>query len=173
MKNVTNVLSNEHQTILRAIDAVIIACEKSEKSNELDKPYFEHVIYFIKNYADKFHHAKEEDILFRTMLEGQGGMHCNPIPVMLSEHDEGRRYVAGMEEGLSQNDKARILENVRGYCYLLQNHIYKEDNILYPMAESALDDTQKEEILKQYKEVEAKSFTVDELKEMLSKISSF
>ena len=170
MKNVTNVLSNEHQTILKAVDAILTNCNKLEKSNELDKAYFENAIDFIKNYADKFHHAKEEDILFKTMLEDQGGMHCNPIPVMLGEHDESRGYVAGMEAGLSQNNLAMVLENARMYCDLLQNHIYKEDNILYPMAEEGLDDVQKEEILRKYKEAEAKYFVADKLKEMLAKI---
>lgn len=170
MKNVTHVLSNEHQTILKAIDAILIACDKFEKSNTLETAYFENVIDFIKSYADKFHHAKEEDILYKTMLEGPGGMHCNPIPVMLHEHDESRRYVALMEKGLSENDSAKVLKNTRAYCQLLQSHIYKEDNIMYPMAEEALDEVEKEEILKKYKEAEAKYFNADKLKEMLAKI---
>lgn len=156
MKNITQILSDEHQTILKVIDAVVTECEALESGKELELEFFQKTIDFIKNYADKFHHAKEEDILFKAMLENIENLHCNPIPVMLHEHDEGREFVKGMEEGIAENNKEKIIENARGYGMLLQNHIYKEDNVLYPMAEEALTDEQKELVNQKYNEVEAK-----------------
>jgi len=154
MGNITQVLSDEHQTILKVIDAALKECSEIEKGKALKVEFFQKIIDFIKNYADKFHHAKEEDILFTAMLENVGNMHCNPIPVMLHEHDEGREFVKGMEQGISENDTNKLIKNARGYCALLQNHIYKEDNVLYPMAEEALSDEQKEIVNQKYKEVE-------------------
>lgn len=58
------------------------------------------MVFFIKNFTDSFRHGKEEDILFKSMLEDTGNMHCNPIPVMLFEYDKGRSYAKGMEEVL-------------------------------------------------------------------------
>jgi len=152
--NITKVLSDEHQTILKAISAILKECEGIEKGKELNIAFFQKGIDFIKNYADKFHHAKEEDILFITMLENMENLHCNPIPVMLHEHDEGREFVKGMEDGISEYNKEKIIENARGYCVLLEQHIYKEDNMLYPMAEEALTDKQKEFVNQKYNEVE-------------------
>lgn len=151
MNNVTQILSDEHQNILKVIDAVLNECEEMEKGKELDISFFKKVIDFIKNYADKFHHAKEEDILFKAMLEEVENLHCNPIPVMLHEHESGREFVKAMENGLQINDKSQVIENAREYCYLLQEHIYKEDNILYAMAEQALNDEQKQKVLEKYK----------------------
>ena len=168
MKNVTQILSQEHQNILKFIDAVLNKCEQIEEGKELDKSYFEKAIDFIKNYADRFHHAKEEDILFQVMLQNLEKMHCNPIPVMLDEHDTGRDYVKGIEEGLRENNNSKVIENAKGYCYLLQQHIYKEDNVLYPMAEEALSDEQKEEVLRRYDEIETKVFTKAEIIKYLS-----
>ena len=156
MKNITRILSAEHQTILKAISAIIGECMEIENGKELNVAFFQKAIDFIKNYADKFHHAKEEDILFKAMLENVDCMHCNPIPVMLHEHDEGRNYVKSMETGISENNSRKIIENARGYCMLLQQHIYKEDNVLYPMAEEALTDEQKELVNQKYQEVETK-----------------
>ncbi|QQS51264.1 MAG: hemerythrin domain-containing protein [Bacteroidota bacterium] len=156
MKNITQILSDEHQTILKVIDAALQECEAIEKGKAIEAGFFQKVIDFIKNYADKFHHAKEEDILFKAMLENIEHLHCNPIPVMLHEHDEGREYVKGMELGLANSDTGQILENARGYCYLLQQHIYKEDNVLYPMAEEALSDEQKDAVNQKYQKVELK-----------------
>jgi hemerythrin-like domain-containing protein len=153
---ITQVLSEEHQIILKALRVLLLECEKMESGKALDRLYFEKVVDFIKNYADTFHHAKEEDILFKAMLENLHGMHCNPIPVMLNEHEAGRNFVLGLEQGLRNNATLQILENARGYCYLLQSHIYKEDNVLYPMAEQALNNEQKERILALYTEQDTK-----------------
>lgn len=157
MKNITNVLSDEHQNILKVIESMLSTCEKIESGDEINHDYFKNAIAFIKNYADTYHHAKEEEILFKAMLDNVNGMHCNPIPVMLYEHDEGRSYVKGLEAGLANNSKREILDNARGYCYLLRDHIYKEDNVLYPMAEEALNDEQKDRVQQLYNEVNAKN----------------
>ncbi len=166
MKNITQILSDEHQIILKVIDAVNSECDELEKGKTLDISFFQKTINFIKNYADKFHHAKEEDILFKAMLENVEHLHCNPIPVMLYEHDEGRTFVYGMEQGVSENNTDKIIQNARGYGMLLRDHIYKEDNVLYPMAEEALSDEQKELVNKKYTEVELllnKEMNVNEL----------
>lgn len=155
MKNITQILSDEHQIILKVIDAVNTECSELEKGKALDIGFFHKTIDFIKNYADKFHHAKEEDILFKAMLENVEHLHCNPIPVMLHEHDEGRTFVKGMEEGISENNRSKIIDNARGYGMLLREHIYKEDNVLYPMAEEALSDGQKDVVNQKYTEIES------------------
>ena len=148
MKDVTSMLSEEHQLILKAIDVILKECKQLDEGQELEKSFFENAIDFIKNYADKFHHAKEEDILFEKLNSDTVQMHCNPIPQMLYEHDTGRDFVKGMERGLEETDKKTVIENARGYSYLLKDHIMKEDNILYPIAEEALNDEQKDAILK-------------------------
>ncbi|MFB6341126.1 hemerythrin domain-containing protein [Saccharicrinis sp. FJH62] len=150
MQNVTDILSDEHRNIMGVIELILNECEEIEKGKALDAAFFEQAIDFIKNYADKFHHAKEEDILFKAMLENEDCMHCNPVPVMLHEHEEGRDFVRGMEDGLSGSDKEKVIENARGYSFLLMDHIYKEDHILYPMAEQAIPEEEKEKILLQY-----------------------
>ena len=155
MKNITKILSDEHQNILKVIELMLSECDSLEKGKELDRNFFERAIEFIRNYADTFHHAKEEDILFKVMLDNTDGMHCNPIPVMLHEHDQGRNFVSSMVIGLESNDTKLLIENARGYGFLLMDHIYKEDNILYPMAEEALSEELKERVLQLYDEVGA------------------
>ncbi|MFV0344801.1 MAG: hemerythrin domain-containing protein [Bacteroidales bacterium] len=154
--NITEDLMNEHQVILGVIAKTLNECDNIEGGKELNKDFFSKVVDFIRNYADKFHHAKEEDILFTKMLENMANMHCNPIPVMLHEHEEGRNYLKGMVDGLENSDTKKIIYCARGYCTLLQQHIYKEDNVLYPMAEEAISETQKEQLNEQYKQVEEK-----------------
>ena len=154
----TKILSDEHQNILKVIDALAKECNVLESGKELDKDFFEKAIGFIRNYADKFHHAKEEDILFVELCKDTVKMQCNPVQQMLYEHDLGRNFVKGMEQGVKENNKAKVIENARGYAQLLQEHIYKEDNILYPMADEALNQQIQEDILKRFKLAECEKF---------------
>lgn len=131
MKKPTEILSEEHQNILKVIDALLKECDVLESGKDLDRDFFEKAIDFIRNYADKFHHAKEEDILFVELNRNEEQMPCNPVEQMLYEHDLGRNFVKGFKEGVEEDNKAKIIENTRGYAYLLQDHINKEDNILY------------------------------------------
>lgn len=159
MQEPTKILSEEHQFILKVIGALNRECDAIDNGKILDKNFFEKAIDFIRNYADKFHHAKEEDILFKELCKDDVNMHCNPTEQMLYEHDLGRNFVKGMEQALKENNKKKILENARGYTQLLQDHIYKEDNILYPMADEALNDKTQKSMLEKFKQAESKRFT--------------
>ena len=152
MKQTLKALYDEHQVILKVIRALLKECEKPV----IDKIFFEKAIDFIKNYADKIHHAKEEDLLFKELCKPGILMHCNPTEQMLYEHDLGRNFVKGMLNGLKENSRIKIIENAQGYAQLLQEHIGKEDDILYPMAEENLDEKTKKRLLLKFKEVDDK-----------------
>ena len=150
------ILSDEHKNIIKVLDALNKECTALQSGGEIKISFFRKVIDFVRGYADKFHHAKEEDILF-VELNNSEAMPCNPIPQMLHEHDLGRNFIKEMETGLEQENKDMIVENARGYANLLQEHIFKEDNILYPMINEALNDEAKNQILEKFKQVERES----------------
>ena len=87
---------------------------------------------------------------------------------MLHEHDLGRNFVKGMEQALKENNKAKVIENARGYAQLLQEHIYKEDNILYPMADEALNQQIQKSILEKFRQAEHKKFRKGDKESYLS-----
>ena len=69
MKTALQMLSNEHQNILKVVDALLKECNTLELDKPINNDFFLKSIDFIKNYADKFHHAKEEDILFQEFID--------------------------------------------------------------------------------------------------------
>jgi hemerythrin-like domain-containing protein len=148
------ILNKEHQNILIVITSIEQECERLKTGTEIDPEFFEKAIDFIKNYADKFHHAKEEDILFKEFEDVSEQAHCNPVPQMLHEHELGRNFVKGMQEAIKTNDKESLIENSNGYAQLLREHIYKEDDILYPMIEDVLSDGTEEKMFEEFKKVE-------------------
>ena len=156
MNNTTKILVNEHKDILKVAEKLILKADEAE-NEKIDEKFFIRAIDFIRNYADKFHHAKEEDILFKELCRDTVHLHCNPVEQMLTEHDLGRNFVKGIEQGTKEKNPEKIAENARNYASLIQEHIYKEDNILYPMADETLSKDAQISMFKKFQEVEKKS----------------
>ena len=147
------ILSEEHKNILKVITSLLKECDSLQSTNKINKAFFKKTIDFIREYADKFHHTKEEDILFVELCKDEVKMHCNPTQQMLYEHDLGRAFVKKLEEGIEENNKDKIIENSRGYAHLLQEHISKEDTVLYPMADEALSQETENKMLTEFEKI--------------------
>lgn len=135
----TENLMQEHQLILKYIELM----ERYITNPAILLAKANNFIAFIHEFADDFHHAKEEDILFRYLEAPNVLTHCNPIPQMLLEHNKARELVATMEQALRNNNLTDLVIAMTEYAQLLKQHIYKEDNILYPMAERGLSESAK------------------------------
>jgi len=105
METALRILSDEHQNILKVIDALLKECDSLQSGKKIDKGFFNKTIEFVRGYADKFHHAKEEDILFVELSKDEIQMRCNPIQQMLHEHDLGRNFIKELEKGIEDNNK--------------------------------------------------------------------
>lgn len=139
----TQVLMAEHELILEALDALEKKVAAIQTGAAPDRVYFEKAVAFLRGFADKCHHGKEENLLFKRMAERGIPVQGGPIAVMLSEHQAGRAFIRGIAEGAAKlgTDPAattQIAENARGYVDLLRAHIGKENNILFPMADRVL-----------------------------------
>ncbi|ABR47559.1 Hemerythrin HHE cation binding domain protein [Alkaliphilus metalliredigens QYMF] len=139
------VLRDEHQYILRMLKVVRGFSIHTFKTQEVYYKGFHDAIDFIRNYADKFHHGKEEDILFLKMSSELGkAIEQGPIFGMLAEHDLGRLHIKTLEEALhaaeagDEDAKVDIIANAISYTDLLYRHIDKEDNAIFNFAESQL-----------------------------------
>jgi hemerythrin-like domain-containing protein len=171
MKNITNELMAEHRNILKAIELVKNECDRIGGGKEPNEAFFRDVVLFIRNYADGYHHAKEEDVLFKAMMNNFQGSQNTPVQVMLLEHDAGRQYVKGMAEALELKKWEALVTNARGYCILLVNHIYKEDNILYPMAERMLSEAEKEKVAEAYGRIRLTDFAAADAEQFIKKLT--
>ncbi|PJA86638.1 MAG: cation-binding protein [Candidatus Moranbacteria bacterium CG_4_9_14_3_um_filter_42_9] len=139
MEKQTRVLSREHEAILKVIKALERERDELKSGKKVNEEFFDKALEFIKNYADKFHHAKEENILFVEFCKNAHKAHCNPVEQMLYEHKLGREFVKGMEIAMKETDLDGIVKNAESYANLLEEHIFKEDTILYPMMDEVFD----------------------------------
>ena len=155
------ILMEEHRLIERGLDAMdawVTTLGSGSESNH--KAELARFVSFIRGFADAYHHSKEEDILFVAMVDHGFPRDVGPIPVMLREHDQGRSLVSVLE-GLakqpatwSEQDRDTLARTVREFTALLRQHIQKEDQILYPMADTRLPEPVKEEMSRRFQAFE-------------------
>ena len=154
MKTATGDLENDHVQILRLTDVMELMTGRTDLNPDPDD--LESVVSLIRNYADGLHHAKEEEVLFPALGERGFSSEQGPVAVMLSEHTAGREFVRGMDQAIRQlrdgdaSASARVFENMSGYVNLLRNHIAKENNILFRMADRLLSDDDHRLLLERY-----------------------
>lgn len=150
MKRALQILIDEHRHIERACRVLSMMAKKTEEEETFEQSDWRDIIDFIRGFADKCHHFKEEDKLFKLLVKRGLPIDGGPIGVMLSEHEVGRGFVKNMEKGIDNGNFKLLTENAYGYLQLLPEHIWKEDNILYQMAEQVLTDEDASELLKKY-----------------------
>lgn len=139
-------MTEEHKNIKRMLNVIRKACIGIMNGKEIDYSDFQNMIDFVRNYADKHHHGKEEKFLFNRMVDEIGGAAEKLVNYgMLVEHDLGRLYMRELEEALTKvksgDESARVdvIASAVSYTHLLHRHIDKEDNVVYSFARRELD----------------------------------
>ncbi len=176
----TQQLMNEHEVILKMLEILGAATEKLENNEDVNTQDMESMIDFLRVFADKCHHKKEEALLFPALEKKGISNQSGPIGVMLNEHVQGRKFIMDMAEGIIiyKTDKLKgarkIAENALGYINLLTQHISKENNILFKMADNVLSPLDQQELLIQFDEAEEKELGPDvhkKYQELVNKLS--
>lgn len=153
--NAIDFLKDEHRNVERILEILKSMSYKVLNNNLEDYSDFFIVVDCIRNYADGIHHKKEEDMLFKVMVEKLPEAIRKTIQFgMLVEHDQGRMFVAGIEKHVElymsglDNERAYIIANALGYVSLLERHIDKEDNVVFKFGQNHLDEESKLELNK-------------------------
>jgi hemerythrin-like domain-containing protein len=143
-------LVDEHTLIKRFIAAVPGLIQILDLESEEGRRVVLDGVHFIRTYADAFHHAKEEDILF-----GYADEDSEVIQVMLEDHTTARGHVRAIVEGVEARAAAAVTEHLVAYAALLTDHIKREDEILYPWIDRTLSTRQNSELFAQFDAADA------------------
>jgi len=144
-------LVDEHALIKKWLVLIPEVIEKLDIETKEGRDLIIDGVDFIRSYADKFHHAKEEDILFKYFDEN-----LDIIKAMHEDHETGRGHVKAIIEALERKDKKSVIEHLNGYKELLTEHIKKEDEILYPWMDREFSMQQVGELFAKFNEAEEK-----------------
>jgi len=158
-----DMLVNEHKVILKVVDGLQQAAKQLREGSRVDPSLLREAVAFMREFADRCHHAKEEDLLFPALVAHGVPLHGCPVDALLHEHEKGRllvkkigdeldAYTAGVEE--SGNT---IADAIDGIVKLYPNHIWKEDDMVFPMVERIFSELDRSELYKGFQQVEAKN----------------
>lgn len=94
---------------------------------------------FFRLYADRYHHAREEGVLFPALGETEVPLDRGPIAVLLADHRQMRAMLDELapllESRPGTGDVQRLVELVTRYASALLEHIDAENTVLFPECE--------------------------------------
>jgi hemerythrin-like domain-containing protein len=156
----TDELKNEHQGIelmLRILQAI---AGKLGQGEQIGSGQLNGIMEFLSIFVDKCHHGKEEEFLFPALEAAGVPREGGPIGVLMGEHEQGRKLVARLKNAVTNytsGDKtaaANVQVIVDEYVALLIQHIEKENNVLFAMADAKLDTAKDNELFEAFEQLE-------------------
>ena len=152
----TEILANEHRLILKALDTFTLAKKRLENGEYPEGVFFKKAVEFSKTFSDKFHHFKEEFLLFGLLAQKKDGALDLEMGALRYQHERNRFFLKNIEQSIDGYDlhneiaTTTILENLASYSSILRRHIYKEDHIFFKLADQELNQEEQESLLEQF-----------------------
>ncbi|MFX1287102.1 MAG: hemerythrin domain-containing protein [Promethearchaeota archaeon] len=140
---------DEHVLIKRWLALLPKVIENLDLESEEGLQFINKGIDFIRNFADKYHHAKEEDEAFKYFDEN-----FDMIKVIRNDHLRVRGHVQAMLQAIEKKDKNALAEHLISYSQILPEHIRKEDEILFPWMDRNLTTNQVGHLYSRFNEID-------------------
>jgi hemerythrin-like domain-containing protein len=153
----------EHRLIERMISLIDKEVIKIEKNNSVNHVFVDTAVDFIRTYADRLHHGKEEGILFRDLSKKK--LSDNDAIVMnelIQEHAVGRTTTAQLAQSAAvyqRGDKTAlplITRHLRKFVDFYPQHIEKEDKLFFPSSMTYFSEPEQQSMLDEFWEFDRK-----------------
>lgn len=162
-------LFDEHTIIINAIDTAKQLSSLVGRDDEHYEKIVRDLIRFFRNYADKYHHYKEEEILFPEMIRRNEMLNEGVVKEMFENHEDFRLMVKKVEHYLDAKDYPNAQKQLEEYGEALLNHIAVENEEVFAIAETLFDPDELEKIYFRFKDSDREMGNSD--KEKLRELS--
>ena len=153
----------EHRLIERMLKAIQDILKRIEETRAIDPVLVDTVVDFIRTYADRTHHGKEEEILFVAMkekpLSEEDRRFMNEL---IEEHVFGRRTTKALVEANTRyrnGDEmalSEIAEKLKTLIEFYPTHIEKEDKVFFPASRGYFTEKEDQAMLARFREFDGK-----------------
>lgn len=147
----------EHRLIERMIGIINRILAQIEKEEKVNPVWIDITVDFIRTYADRTHHGKEEDILFRDLKErNMSEEDQRMMNVLIEEHVLGRKITRGLIEANNQYRNgvtgalSEIVSGLRSLADFYPKHIEKEDKVFFPAARGYFSEQEDQAMLDEF-----------------------
>jgi len=162
----TERLYQEHVQILAAIDQFREQLEQKGDQNELMQKIIPEILRFFRQYADQYHHAKEESELFPMLTDCENWVAADITQEMIDQHELFRGYTRDVEAAYEKSDYAGCVKILLRYTDQLKDHIAVEDNELFPMVLDIFAEDELEKLFFKFDDVD-RAFGQDQVDTLL------
>ena len=135
-------LRRDHELIEKVIKSMDATIQLLKDGKSIPESILMQVIDFSKNFTDVCHHSKEENALFPALEKAGMPRNMGPIAIMLQDHERSREIGKHMEESakeyLETGNSENLIKDMRQYTEHITEHLWKENNRLFLMAEARL-----------------------------------
>mgnify|MGYP006280505577 CR=1 FL=1 len=152
-------LMHEHRLIERMIAVLDAEAGRLEQGGRPDLALLFQGVEFIRTYADRLHHGKEEDILFAALKDKPlSREHEDMLQELIEDHKYGRRLVGELEKQGNQlaggGDAPKVAGALRKLTDFYPRHIEKEDKHFFHPVLEYLSKEERRDMLASYEDLE-------------------
>ena len=182
----TESLQKDHKLIEKVLHALDTTVKLLKEGKKIPEQILLPTIDFTQNFTDICHHGKEEESLFPALEKAGMPSHMGPIRMMIIEHKRTKAIAEKLElaskKYLETNDSADLILTLQVYVQHVTEHLWKENNRLFKMADARLTNNVKD-VDKNLEEIEEKKLReigksrsdyellADDLEKSISKIN--
>jgi hemerythrin-like domain-containing protein len=154
------ILVDEHELISRMVKGLTVFHESLRSGGEADLDVLKDVVDFFQIFVDKNHHAKEENAFFPILERHEVNPEGCSIESLRNEHKQARVLITALDHAIGEyktgdpGAKSSISRPVRESIDLYNNHIWRENILLFPIGEKTLQESELSEITRSYEQVE-------------------
>jgi len=112
------------------------------------------LVVFFREYADAYHHRKEEDVLFPAIKDHPDFVLQEIIDEFEQHHEDFREYTSDVMEALEESDFEGAYKEINTYLEELLDHIGAENDELFVLAETLMDEEDLETIFFKFKDID-------------------
>lgn len=148
MSRLIHMLKHEHRVIEKGLRALDGMCLNLKLGNNVPPKALSELLDFIQNFADRFHHAREESFLFPALRELGFDEDSGALWFLKEEHGVERSLLAELEIAIDEYGDGdasainRFVESATKFRDHLLAHMQKEEGFLFRLAEEVLDETE-------------------------------
>jgi len=182
----TQSLRKDHKLIEKVLQALDATIKLLKDGKQIPEQILLPTLDFTQNFTDVCHHGKEEEALFPALEKAGMPTNMGPIRMMLLDHKRTKEIAEHIslasKKYLETGDSAYLIETLELYVQHVTEHLWKENNRLFMMADARLNYTAND-IDKLMNDIEEKKLTelgktrshyeslADELEKNVSKIN--
>ncbi|OGQ85428.1 MAG: cation-binding protein [Deltaproteobacteria bacterium RIFOXYD12_FULL_56_24] len=153
----------EHRLIERMLVIIQERLGEVEKTRKIDASFVDTAVDFVRSYADRTHHGKEEDIMFRVLNnKGLSEPDRRVMNELIAEHVFGRSTTRELVEANTRyrnGDSAAlddIVRSLRTLADFYPRHIEKEDKVFFPAVRAYFSEAEDQAMLAEFWEFDRK-----------------